>query len=195
MSVDPEMLKILQNLNNAQQLHEDKITAREEGREVVSEDSKEMYNILKKLEEATEKTATKIASEKDTDPVTAVGSITNSTVSMSGYNVVMEKRYLTENYKKTYYDITSGGKLLYKDIALFETAMTILKSLIDNNQTKIKKLLELDERYASYLSEAAYHKQRTKVINESVKKDVAIAKQGAAMDKASAVKREIKRYI
>lgn len=195
MSVDPEMLKILQNLNNAQQLHEDKITAREEGREVVSEDSKEMYNILKKLEEATEKTATKIASEKDTDPVTAVGSITNSTVSMSGYNVVMEKRYLTENYKKTYYDITSGGKLLYKDIALFETAMTILKSLIDNNQTKIKKLLELDGRYASYLSEAAYHKQRTKVINESVKKDVAIAKQGAAMDKASAVKREIKRYI
>jgi hypothetical protein len=195
MSVDPEMLKILQNLNNAQQLHEDKITARAEGREVVSEDSKEMYNILKKLEEATEKTATKIASEKDTDPVTAVGSITNSTVSMSGYNVVMEKRYLTENYKKTYYDITSGGKLLYKDIALFETAMTILKSLIDGNQTKIKKLLELDGRYASYLSEAAYHKQRSKTINESVKKDVAIAKQGAAMDKASAVKREIKRYI
>ncbi len=196
MSVDPEMLKILENLQNAEQIHEKKKADRAAGIHVVKEDAKEMYNILKKFQGATDKTATKIAKERDTDPTTAVGTMQNNTVSMAGYNVLMEKRHLTDSYKKTYYDITdSKGNVLYKDIALFESAMTVLKSLIDNNISKINTVIELDGRYAGYLAEAAHHKARGKVITESYKKDVAIAKQSSAMDKASRVKREIKRHI
>ena len=196
MTVDPEMLKILQNLENAEQIHEKKKADRAAGIHVVKEDAQEMYDILKKFQGATEKTATKIAKQRDTNPTVAVGTMQNNTVSMSGYNVIMEKRNLTDKYKKVYYDITdSKGNVLYKDIALFESAMTVLKCLIDDNISKLNKVIELDGRYAGYLAEGAHHKARCKVITESYKKDVAIAKQSNAMDKAGRIKRDIKSLI
>jgi oligoribonuclease (3'-5' exoribonuclease) len=196
MSIDPEMLKILQNLENAQQIHEDKKQARAEGKEVVSEDSQEMYNILKRLEDATTKASKRVLNERDSDPVVAVAMKKDSTVTMGQYHVVMEKRNLTQKYVKTYYDITDNtGNIIHKDIALFETAMAVLKNLINERTSKVSKLIELDCRYASYLAEAAYHKERSKTITESVKMDVAVAKQGNAMDKASYIKKQIKALI
>jgi len=196
MSIDPEMLKILQNLENAQQIHEDKKQARVEGKEVVSESSQEMYNILKRLEDATTKASERVLNERDSNPVVAVAMKKDSTVTMGQYHVVMEKRNLTQKYVKTYYDITdSTSNIIHKDIALFETAMAVLKNLINNRKDKVSKLIELDCRYANYLAEAAYHKERSNTLTESIKKDVAIAKQGSAMDKASYIKKQIKALI
>ena len=44
MTVDPEMMKILQNLENAQSIHEKKIEDRAQGKHVVNENSQEMYD-------------------------------------------------------------------------------------------------------------------------------------------------------
>lgn len=162
----------------------------------MNKETSEMLKILQRLEDATTSTATKIAEDKFKEPYAAVGTMTENVVSMGRYNIIMEKRNLVSGYKKTFYDITdSKGNLLYKDIGLFETSMAILKNLIDDNESKIKKLVSLDEKYINYLSEAAHHKTRSRKINESVQKDVAIAKQGTCIDKASLIKREIKRLI
>ena len=194
MTVDPEMLKILKNLENAEQLHEQKQIDRAQGKAVVSEDSQEMYNILKRLEDATTNVAQTINEQKDVNPVTAVGMKSGNTITMNGYSLHMEKGKLTEKYTKTFYTIKHGDDVLHKDLGLFESAMAILKKLIER-KSGISKIVELDDRYLSHLTEAAYHKARAKTITESVKHDVAIAKHSSAMDKASDAKREIKRLI
>ena len=159
--------------------------------------SQEMFNILKKLEEATTNVAQTINEDRNTDQITAVGIANrNSNITMGGYNVIMEKRHLVEKFQKTFYDISDAdGNILYADISLFETAMSILKSLVTENTSKIKKIIELDCRYNSYLTEAATHKHRGKMIKESYKKDVYSAKQSAAMSKASGIKKQIKSLI
>ena len=59
----------------------------------------------------------------------------NNTVSMA--IMLLWKNATTDKYKKVYYDITdSKGNVLYKDIALFESAMTVFKSPIDDNILK-----------------------------------------------------------
>lgn len=195
MTVDREMLKILQNLENAKNLHEQKVSDRAEGKAVVTEDAQEMYQILKRLEDATTNVAQTIVEQKDTNPMTAVGTMSDNTVSMGDYSVVMEKKSLTEKYKKTFYTIKKGERDIYVDLGLFESAMAILKKLVTDKTGNIKKIIDLDDKYVSYLNEAANHKQRASMINESSRKDVAIAKQSSAMDRASYVKKQIKSLI
>lgn len=194
-----EMLAILQNLQNAQNGISDKTIVNETTEapvQLANANSQEMYNILKRLENATNNVATTIAEDTKTDPVSAVGTMQNSTISMGSYNITMEKRVLIENFRKTFYDISdANGNVIYEDIALFETAMSILKSLVTESTQKVKRIIELDGRYTSYLTEAATHKHRaTKLLNES-RRDVYSAKQSAAMSKAASIKKQIKSLI
>jgi hypothetical protein len=75
---------------------------------------------------------------------------------------------------------------------LFETAMGIVKGLLFDNDSKVNRLLELDNRYASSLQEAATYKMKCKTIVESSKHDIAMAKQGAAVYKMKEIKKQIK---
>ena len=195
-----EMKAILQKLQDAESGQPAKLSesASEVKAHVTSNpNSQEMFNILKKLEDATTNVAQTINEDRNTDQITAVGIANrNSNITMGGYTVIMEKRHLVENFQKTFYDISDDdGNILYKDISLFETAMSILKNLVTENTNKIKKIIDLDSRYNSYLTEAATHKHRGKMIKESYKKDVYSAKQSAAMSKASGIKKQIKSLI
>jgi len=58
-----------------------------------------------------------------------------------------------------------------------------------------KKIIDLDNSYASHLQEAAYHKERSVMITEGYKKDIALAKQSSAMSKLSGIKKQIKSLI
>jgi hypothetical protein len=195
-----EMKAILQKLQDAESGQPAKLS--ESASEVkahvtANPNSQEMFNILKKLEDATTNVAQTINEDRNTDSMTAVGIANrNSNITMGGYNVIMEKRHLIENFQKTFYDISDAdGNILYRDISLFETAMSILKNLVTENTNKIKKIVDLDSRYNSYLTEAATHKYRGKMIKESYKKDVYSAKQSAAMSKAGGIKKQIKSLI
>lgn len=192
MTVDPEMMKILQNLQNAEQLHEQKQLDRSKGIVNVSSDSKEMYDILKRLDDATTNVAETIIKEKDTNPVSAVGIMQDNTITMGGYSILMEKKNLTSRYRKTFYHIKHGNTILHSDVALFESAMGILKGLVISKIDKTESIIELDNKYASLLLEAAEHKERARKLTESVKQDVALAKQSSAMDKAAIIKKQIK---
>ena len=80
-------------------------------------------------------------------------------------------------------------------LALFESAMAVLKNYVEDNSSSTTKIITLDEKYDSYLQEAAQHKSRAKQVKESFKRDVYTAKQGQAVSKMRTIKREIKSLI
>jgi hypothetical protein len=152
----------------------------------VSPEAQEMYNILNKLHNATATEAKQLVVE-DSAPVTSFG--------VGGLNVVLNKRSVN-GYKKTYYSITENGKTTVEDLALFESAMAIVKNKLDiENVAKTDRIVELDLQYASYLEEAAAHKQRARMITESARHDVAMAKHGVAVDKMKQIKAQIKKLL
>ena len=61
--------------------------------------------------------------------------------------------------------------------------MAVLKSYVADSNTLPSKIITLDEKYDSYLQEAAQHKSRAKTVKESFKRDVYTAKQGQAVSK------------
>lgn len=161
-----------------------KITHIEAGN--VSPEAQEMYNILNKLHNATATEAKQLVVE-DSAPVTSFG--------VGGLNVVLNKRSVN-GYKKTYYSITENGETTVEDLALFESAMAIVKNKLDIEDTqKTNRIVQLDLQYASYLEEAAAHKQRARMITESARHDVAMTKHGVAVDKMKVIKAQIKKLL
>lgn len=186
------MADILEKLQNAEHRVQQEPTVKEDGtvfNPKVSNDAQEMYNILNKLQNATESTAKTLVKES-----VDVQSSSES-FGVGGLNVVLNKTTVY-GYKKTFYNITENGKELYSDISLFESAMAIIKNMLNkNDQNRTNKILELDASYGNYLSEAAGYKQRTKTVTESVKKDVYMAKHNVASDRMKAIKTKIKSFL
>ena len=74
--------------------------------------------------------------------------------------------------------------------------MGVVKNLMfDRGESKIEKIVQLDERYASYLTEAAMYKHKSMSLTESYKTDVYVAKQGSAMHKLHTIKKQIKSLL
>ena len=184
------MLDILNKLHNTvenkQAITENqtKPTTRSTGRPEVDE----MYNILSKLEEATNNAAEHIVVEEDEE--------INKNFGVGNLNIELIDTTVS-GYKKTYYNIVKDDIIIHKELALFETAMTIVKGYITENEKNIDKLLELDSRYDSNLLEAAGYKKRIRNLTESnaFKQDVYLAKHSTAIKKMRAIKAEIKKML
>lgn len=184
------MLDILNKLHNTvenkQAITENqtKPTTRSTGRPEVDE----MYNILSKLEEATNNAAEYIVVEEDEE--------INKNFGVGNLNIELIDTTVS-GYKKTYYNIVKDDIIIHKELALFETAMTIVKGYITENEKNIDKLLELDSRYDSNLLEAAGYKKRIRNLTESnaFKQDVYLAKHSTAIKKMRAIKAEIKKML
>lgn len=162
----------------------------------VSADAVEMFNILNKLNQATEAATKRVLEETVDNPELSTATYQNNTISVNGeYNIQMEKKPVIPGVKKTFYNITDhNNQPLYEDIALFESAMLIVKGLM-TNKIDTNKIVSLDERYASYLAEAALYKQKAKTITESHRRDLADTKHGVALDKMKQIKSQIKRFV
>ena len=70
--------------------------------------------------------------------------------------------------------------------------MGIVKGLLFGNTSNIDKLLDLDNRYASNLAEAAMFRVKSKQLKEGYKLDIAITKQQTAVAKMGNLKKQIK---
>ena len=149
-----------------------------------------MFNILSKLEQATTEASKTVVAESKKDPVVATGAIQENTVSMCGYNVVMEKQSVVKGISKKFYHIDHNGERLYSDIALFESAMIVVMKLIEDKD--VDKILELDNMYCGALQEAAHYKVKSKKVTESFKFDIAQAKQQSAVTRMTKIKNQIK---
>ena len=158
----------------------------------VSKDAQGMLKILQKLDEATHKATEEIIEESHNDITLSAVTKKGDSVTINNYEITMEKTTIVPGIKKTFYNIKEGDEIIHSELALFETAMGIVKGLLFDNYSKVDRLLELDNRYASSLQEAATYKMKCKTIVESSKHDIAMAKQGAAVYKMKEIKKQIK---
>ncbi len=190
------MEEILAKMQNAQANAEHIREERAQGNVVVSESAQEMYDILAKLQKATNDSASKLVINED---VKLNDSTHNTTVGIGSLNIVLEKQNVY-GYKKTYYTVTENDKPIVHKLALFESAMAIVKlKLRDNSHTvestKLNRIVELDSLYGNNFDEAASFKQRAKTINESAKQDVYMAKHSVAVGKTRSLKSQIKKLL
>lgn len=158
----------------------------------VSKNAEGMLSILQKLDEATTQVTKEIVKESENDIELSAIDKKGDTVRVNNFEITMEKTTIVPGIRKTFYNIKEGDEIIHKELALFETAMGIVKGLLFDNDSKVNRLLELDNRYASSLQEAATYKMKCKTIVESYKHDIAMAKQGAAVSKMKEIKKQIK---
>ena len=199
-----EMMKILQNLEKANSVEQNDVSTstvnntQENVPSNIREDAKEMYNILSKLEKAQTEATRQVIMETESggDIKTTAGFKKDNTIDIAEFKVVLEKKNINENYRKTFYAIHDDEGIVYSDIALFESAMAIVKKLIgETKQDNINKIIKLDNRYATLLAESADHKSRMKKVNESFKKDIISAKHSDTIVKMRETKASIKKYL
>lgn len=198
------MMDILQNLQNAQKPAQHNVQNSNNAQNVahnyamqatgnVSPDAQEMFNILAKLEAAKTQVAEEISHSPE--PMLTETADANS-FGVAGYNIDIVDAKLAGKYKKKYYTITKGNEVVYKELALFESAMAIVKELTHNKDVyKVQQIAKLDGQYDEYLNEAAIQKQRANTLTESVSSDVAAAKHSVAVGKMSDIKKQIKKLL
>ena len=184
------MEEILRKLNSAQENAEHIKEERAKGNVVVREDAQEMFNILSKLEQATTQASKKVVAEAKKDPMVATGAIKEDTVSMGNYRLTMEKQTVVKGISKKFYHIDCNGERIHENIALFETAMIVMKNLLEEKD--VSKIISLDEMYCGALEEAAHYKMKSKRVTESFEFDIAQAKQQSAVTKMNKIKNQIK---
>lgn len=157
-----------------------------------------MADVLRKLKDVTDRAVNSVVSDHKHDSVLEMAVNTTKTiagVSVAQYEITTAKKQLVEGVIKTFYNIVDTGtqEVLYKDLALFESAMGIVKNLLYvHNPDKVTHLANLDAAYMGCLIETYAHKQKLKQLNEnSVKFDVVTAKYSNSMTKMKMAKMQI----
>ena len=89
---------------------------------------------------------------------------------------------------KNFYNIYEHGKLIYEDVALFESAMGIVKNLMIGKTEKVNSINKADIAYNNALYEVYMFKSRIKA---SINEDVMLAKLSQAQNKLSEAKAKI----
>ena len=152
-------------------------------------DTQNMLDILKKLH-GVDKTTRVVAerAERDIDLNLAINQkVTEDSISVSKYRIDIVPRSFA-NKKKRFYDIYESNKLLHKDIALFETAMGVVKNLMLNKNSKVNDLIKLDLEYNNSLYEVYMYKSKAKT---AINEDIMLAKMSQAQNKLYSAKQNI----
>jgi len=115
--------------------------------------------------------------------------VTENSLTVGNYRIDI----ITEEFAgrtKNFYNIVEGKKIIHSDLALFETAMGIVKRYITNvSGSKVTELEKLDIEYSNALYETWAHQSRAK--RGGVNESVALAKASRAKQKVQEVKKRI----
>ena len=152
-------------------------------------DTQNMLDILKKLH-GVDKTTKVVAerAERDIDLNLAINQkVTENSISVAKYRIDIVPRSFGQK-KKRFYDIYESNKLLHKDIALFETAMGVVKNLMLNKNQKVEDLIKLDMDYNNSLYEVYMYKSKAKT---AINEDIMLAKMSQAQNKLYSAKQNI----
>jgi len=90
--------------------------------------------------------------------------------------------------KKNYYNIYEHDELIHKDIALFESAMGIVKNLMNARPQKVKEIEKADMEYNNSLYEVYMFKSKAK---NRLNEDVMLAKMSNAKHNMAIAKSKI----
>ena len=149
----------------------------------------DINDILKKVHNVEE--TTKIIAERansDMDLQMAITQkITESSISVQNYRIDIVLLPFAGKQKR-FYNIVEGNTIMHQEIALFETAMGIVKNLMLDKQSKVKELEKLDIEYNNSLYEVYMFKTKAK---RSINEDVMIAKMSQAQTKLYDAKNKI----
>ena len=151
--------------------------------------TKEMHKILSKLN-SVDKTTRMVAerAERDIDLNVAINQkITENSVSVQNYRIDIVLQKFGDKQKR-FYNICEDNKIVHKDIALFETAMGIVKNLMLNRNKKVQDLLKEDLNYNNALYEVYMYKTKAR---KSINEDVMLAKMSAAQNRLHSAKAKI----
>jgi len=151
-----------------------------------SPDVKAMNIIMEKFNNAAE-----IVAEEVLEIPTKQG------VRMGLYEITVDKVPFGKK-NKNYYNIVDiyTGKTLYKNLALFESAMAITKNLLnENDRPKQQLIAETDQKYVNALMEAGQQKTRIRKTTDKSAKYIYEAKYSEQLHKARTAKGEIKQLI
>ena len=156
-------------------------------------ETKAMHDILSKLN-SVDKTTKIVAerAEQDIDLNVAINQkITENSVSVQNYriDIVLQK---FGGKQKRFYNICEDKQILHKDIALFETAMGIVKNLMINKDSKVNDLVKADLEYNNALYEVYMYKMKAR---KSINEDVMLAKMSAAQNRLHTAKQNILRKL
>ena len=160
------------------------------------QDARAMEDILRKLETATASSTQRIVEESQTNSDVMMAMNTSKTqagVKIATYEIIPEK-IESNGLRKNYYKIvdTTNNTVMYDDISLFESAMSITKRLmLGKKLNDIKTIVELDRAYDTKLIESYSYKYKMKRITESMKRDVYEAKYSNALGKVKSYKERI----
>ncbi len=155
----------------------------------MDEQTKAMHNILSKLQ-GVDKTTKIVAerAERDIDLNVAINQkITENSVSVQNYRIDIVLQKFADKQKR-FYNICEDDKILHKDIALFETAMGIVKNLMLNKHRKVDDLLKADLDYNNALYEVYMYKTKAK---RAINEDVMLAKMSQSQVRLQNAKQQI----
>ena len=155
----------------------------------MDEQTKAMHNILSKLQ-GVDKTTKIVAerAEQDVDLNIAINQkITENSVSVQNYRIDIVLQKFADKQKR-FYNICEDNKIIHKDIALFETAMGIVKNLMLNKHKKVDDLLKADLDYNNALYEVYMYKTKAK---RAINEDVMLAKMSQAQVRLQNAKQQI----
>ena len=166
----------------------------------MNEDTKQMKAILERLQSATTNATKQVITEVQEGNVeVATGLKSGNTIRIADVKVELYKEKIVGLYEKTFYRIKdTDNKVLYEDISLFETAMTIVKDLVGESKSNvnIERILDYDKRYSDYMYEAATHKSRMKQYGDDHHKyDIADAKFGQSLSRMNECKSQVKNLL
>ena len=156
----------------------------------MEQSTKQMFDILSKLN-SVDKTTRIVAerAEKDIDLKVAINSrVTENSVSVQNYRIDIVLQEFAGKQKK-FYNVVDGNKIIHRELALFETAMAVVKNLMGNKSSKVNELIRYDRDYANSLYEVYAHNSRIK--GGKINEDIAVAKLGNAREKMQQAKNKI----
>ena len=151
--------------------------------------TKAMHDILSKLN-SVDKTTKIVAerAERDIDLNIAINQkITENSVSVQNYRIDIVLQNFAGKQKR-FYNICEDKNIIHKDIALFETAMGIVKNLMLNKTKKVDDLLKADLDYNNALYEVYMYKTKAK---RAINEDVMLAKMSQSQVRLQNAKQQI----
>lgn len=156
----------------------------------MEQSTKQMFDILSKLN-SVDKTTRIVAerAEKDIDLKVAINSkVTENSVSVQNYRIDIVLQEFAGKQKK-FYNVVDSNKIIHQELALFETAMGVVKNLMDNKNSKVNELVKYDRDYFNSLYEVYAHNSRIK--SGKINEDIAVAKLSNAKEKMQHAKNKI----
>jgi len=145
-----------------------------------------LYDIINTFDKTSKKLNER--AEKNVDLRVAMTQKTqDNSISVQQYKIDIEPKPFAGR-QKNFYQIYEHNELLFEDVALFESAMGIVKNLMTNKNKKVEDIERADIAYNNALYEVYMFKSRIKT---SVNEDVMLAKLSQAQNKLGEAKAKI----